>query len=174
MENKYKEAIELLKDVLLQNDEKDELQLKIESFLIANGELKGKQPEIISMTKKEFKSLIDIHKYTGGGRENDITAVYFDWKTGGIADKWRGGYKYCVYARTSMATRDELINALYDVVTGKKEDVEEYYINLAAAPTDDFRFKVPLTASGLGGLLTQTKSYRELLALKELKQSQTA
>jgi hypothetical protein len=124
------------------------------------------------MNKKDFKALVDIHKYTGGGRENDVTAVFFDWKSGEATDRWRG-FKYCIYARTSMATRDELINALYEIVSGKKEDVEEYYINLAAAPTDDFRFKVPLCASGLGGLLTQTKSYRELLALKE-KQSQTA
>jgi hypothetical protein len=126
------------------------------------------------MNKKEFKALVDIHKYTGGGRENDITAVFFNWKSGEATDKWRGGFKYCVYARTSMATRDELINALYDIVSGKKEDVEEYYINLAAAPTDDFRFKVPISGGGLRGLLTQTKSYQDLMKLKELKQSQTA
>jgi lipopolysaccharide biosynthesis regulator YciM len=35
----YKKAIELLKSVLLQNDEKDELQLEIEKFLINRGEL---------------------------------------------------------------------------------------------------------------------------------------
>jgi hypothetical protein len=36
---KVKKAIELLKSVLLQGDEKDELQLSIEEFLIEAGEL---------------------------------------------------------------------------------------------------------------------------------------
>jgi hypothetical protein len=120
------------------------------------------------MIKKEFKTLVDIHKYTGGGRENDITAVFFDWKSGEANNRWRG-FKYCVYARTSMATRDKLINALYDIVTGKKENVEEYYINLAAAPTDDFRFKVPICGGGLRGLLTQNESYKKLMKLKDLQ-----
>jgi hypothetical protein len=99
------------------------------------------------MTKKEFKEYCDFHKYTGAGRENDITALFYDWKS----NEEGHGFKYCVYARTQNASRTELLNVLYDFVTGKIEDIQEYYINIFVAQTDKQRFKVPISSSGLKG-----------------------
>jgi len=95
------------------------------------------------MTKKEFISRSQYHKMTGAGRENDLSAVYFDWKTGDIEGKYFGGYKYCVWGRTCLTGRKVLENALYDFITGKIEDTE-YYIQLVVAETDMQRFKVPI------------------------------
>jgi hypothetical protein len=113
-----------------------------------------------AMTKKEFTERSDYHKYTGAGRNSgDVNALFFDWKQG-------MGYKWCVYARACNATKQELVKALYDVVTGKREDVE-YYIQIVVAPTDEFRFKVPLSGSGLNTLINGKKLYEYLENLKK-------
>lgn len=115
------------------------------------------------MIKKEFLELCDYHKYTGAGRDNgDMNALFFDWKTG-------DGYKYCVYARACNATKQKLVTALYDLVTGKKQDVDEYYIQLVVAPSDEFRFKVPVSGSGLRSLIAEKKLYEYLEQLKKQK-----
>ena len=104
------------------------------------------------MTKKEFKEQIYYQKMTGAGRENDLGAVYFDWQTGSTADnKYFGGYKYCVYARTLNAKKDDLINELYDFITGKIEDTK-WWIQLVVAETDLQRFKLPMSGKGLYNL----------------------
>jgi hypothetical protein len=147
MEKKYKQAVELLKAVLLQNDEKDELQIAIEKFLKDNGELKEKQP--VTLTKKDFKEMISYHPYRGGGSRG-FNALFFDWKTG---EKFNG-FKYCVWARTENATKKELEGTLYDYITGKITDADiPWYIQLIEAPTDQQRFKVPLSASGLNSMV---------------------
>jgi len=100
------------------------------------------------MTKKDFKDRISIHKYGQGRNENNIYAIFFDWKSGDKDGKYFGGFKYCVFARALNSTKDELINVLYDIVTGKIEDTD-WWIQLVIAQTDEQRFKVPLSSSGL-------------------------
>jgi hypothetical protein len=100
------------------------------------------------MTKKEFKELTSYHKYTGRPRENNVNALFFDWKE---TEEGRG-YKYCVYARACNATKAELENALFDIVTNQVDDTP-WYIQLVAAPTDRQRFKVPIMGSGLNCLI---------------------
>ena len=96
------------------------------------------------MSKKEFRELCDYHKYTGSGRENNISAIFFD--------RNHNGNKYCVYARTSVAGKEALINELWDFVTGKIEDTV-WYIQLVVAFTDEQRFKIPICGSGLRSLI---------------------
>lgn len=107
------------------------------------------------MTKKEFKERIHYQKMTGAGRENDLGAVYFDWKTGSTPDnKYFGGYKYCVYARTICAKKDELINVLYSIVRGINDSgTIPYYIQFVMALSDEQRFKLPLGGNGLRNLI---------------------
>lgn len=100
------------------------------------------------MTKKEFKQLASYHKYTGFPSDNNVNALFFDWKE---TPEGRG-YKYCVYARAKLANKTELENALYSIVTNQVDDTE-YYIQLVAAPTDRQRFKVPISGSGLRSLI---------------------
>jgi hypothetical protein len=148
---KYIGAVKLLKDVLLQNDEKDELQLKVEKFLIDNDELP--QPfKPLTITKKEFIAECDYHKMTGAGRENDLSAVYFDWKQGNINNKYFVGYKYCVWGRTCLTGKKILIDQLYNFLTGKTENTE-YYIQLVVAENDLQRFKLPITGNALQHLI---------------------
>jgi len=117
------------------------------------------------MTKKEFLKLCYYSKYTGAGRnDGDTNALFFDWKTG-------DGYKYCVYARACNATKADLVTALYDFVSGKTEDVQEWYIQLVVAPLDELRFKVPLSGSGLNTLIANVKTYNRLTELKKQKDS---
>jgi hypothetical protein len=101
------------------------------------------------MTKKEFKEMASVHRYTGTGRENNITAIFFEWKSGTKDNKIFCGFKYCVYARQVNATTEELLKALYDFVTGKTDDIKEWWINMIFAENDQQRFKVPLDAGGL-------------------------
>jgi hypothetical protein len=98
------------------------------------------------MTKKEFNELVSIHKYSGAGRENDITAIFFDWMSG-------KGFKYCVNTYTRNIKRQELLNVLYGVVTETltAEDVP-YFVQVDIAETDEKRFKVPIMGSGLNHL----------------------
>jgi hypothetical protein len=97
------------------------------------------------MTKKDFKELASIHKYGHGRNENNLTAIFYDWKS----DDKGNGFKYCVFARQANATTEELLNVLYNFVTGKTDDIKEWWIQLIYAETDDRRFKVPLSSSGL-------------------------
>lgn len=100
------------------------------------------------MTKKEFRELTSYHKYTGRPRENNVNALFFEWK-----DTPEGrGFKYCVFARACNATKTDLEKALYDIVTKKAEDTE-WYIQLIIAFEDQQRFKVPLMGSGLTNLI---------------------
>jgi hypothetical protein len=99
------------------------------------------------MTKKEFQLRCDYHKYTGAGKENDISAIFYD--------RTSDGNKYCVYARTSNAGKKALIDELYKVISGEIEDTV-WYIQLVVAETDEQRFKVPIMGSGLNYLIKRT------------------
>ena len=52
-----------------------------------------------TMTKKEFKELVSVHKYGRGRNPNNLTAIFFDWKTNDEGN----GFKYCVFARNCNA-----------------------------------------------------------------------
>jgi hypothetical protein len=104
------------------------------------------------MTKKFFKEQVGIHKYTGGPRENNITAIFFDWKSGDKDGKVFVGFKYCVFARACNAKTDELLTALYNFIEGKTTDVQEWWIQLVVAQDDMQRFKVPIMGSGLNSM----------------------
>ena len=106
------------------------------------------------MTKKEFKEMISVHKYGRGRDENNITAIFFDWKSGDKDGKYFGGYKYCVFARAINTKRDDLINILYNIVRGINDDgTIPYYIQLIMALDDMQRFKVPLNSGGLNRMI---------------------
>jgi hypothetical protein len=139
METKYEKAIELLKLALLQNDEKDELQLSIEKLLIENGELPSPKLNKV-LTKKAFKELCDVHVYTGGGRR--LTAIFYDWKQGN--DNCSTGFKYMVKGYSGEVTRKQLYELLYGWVTNGITAMP-HYADYRFAPTDKERFKVPLS-----------------------------
>ena len=100
------------------------------------------------MTKKEFKELTSDHKYTGRPRENNVNALFFDWKE---TEEGRG-YKYCVYARALNATKADLEKTLHDFIEGRIQDTD-WWIQLVVAQTDEQRFKVPISGSGLRSLI---------------------
>lgn len=99
------------------------------------------------MTKKEFKELTSYHKYTGHPSDNNINALFFDWKSNDEGT----GFKCCVFARACNATKAELEEALFNAVT--KDIDTPWYIQLVVAETDKQRFKVPLCGSGLNSLI---------------------
>ena len=103
------------------------------------------------MTKKEFKELTSYHKY-GRSRDTSTNALYFDWKSGNSPEGYINGFKYCVFSRATSATKADLEKVLYDFVSGRIEDTP-YYIQLIVAETDEQRFKVPSSASGLNALI---------------------
>jgi hypothetical protein len=100
------------------------------------------------MTKKDFKTKVNVQKYGRGRDENNVYAIFFDWKSGDKDGKYFGGFKFCIFARACNATKVELFNMLYDFVTGKIEDTP-WYVQLIIAMTDEQRFKIPLSSGGL-------------------------
>jgi len=106
------------------------------------------------MTKKEFSELADYHQYKGAGRDKgDLNALFFNWMTG-------MGFKYCVYARACNATKKELVDTLYNFITGNIQDTP-WYIQLVVAPSDEQRFKVPISGNGLYGMVKYKKEDNE-------------
>lgn len=102
------------------------------------------------MTKKDFREKCSFHHY-GTRRDSSLKAIFFDWQQG---ENFRG-YKYCVFARSTNATKAELENALYNLIT--KEENTEWYIQTIVAQTDEQRFRVPLMSSGLNKLIKYEK-----------------
>jgi hypothetical protein len=100
------------------------------------------------MTKKEFLEYCSYHKYVSRLKENNVNALFFEWKS----DDEGTGYKYCVYARACNATKQDLINTLYDYYRGRILDTD-WWIQLVVAPENRYRFKVPLSGSGLTKLI---------------------
>lgn len=107
------------------------------------------------MTKKEFVAQCSYHKYTGRPKENNVNALFFEWKS----DDEGRGYKYCVYARACNATKQDLVNTLYDYFRGRILETP-WWIQLVVAQNDAQRFKVPLMGSGLTKLI----NYKKMLA----------
>ena len=99
------------------------------------------------MTKKEFKERASVHHY-GKRTRGGILAIFFDWKSSENAH----GFKYCIFARMENATQIELLNILKDFIEGRIEDTP-WWIQLIIAPTEEQRFKVPLSSGGLNGLV---------------------
>ncbi|MCK9543420.1 MAG: hypothetical protein M0R03_15475 [Novosphingobium sp.] len=98
------------------------------------------------MTKKDFRERCSFHHY-GTRRDSSLKAIFFDWQEG---ENFRG-YKYCVFARTCNATKAELENALFELVTEEKNT--PWYIQTIVAQKDEQRFKVPIMSSGLNKLI---------------------
>ena len=99
------------------------------------------------MTRKEFKDRASAHHY--GNRSNGgIVAIFFDWKSSINAN----GFKYCIFARMENATQGELEKMLHDFIEGRIEDTP-WYIQLIIAPTEEQRFKVPLSSGGLNTMV---------------------
>ena len=103
------------------------------------------------MTKKEFKKLISFHKY-GNRRDSSIIAIFFDYNQGELenGDYFRG-YKFCLFSRSTNATKAELINIAYDAIINEVET--PYYIQQITAQNDSQRFRVPIVSSGLNKLI---------------------
>ena len=101
------------------------------------------------MTKKEFNEKISYHKYSSRNKNSNVNAIFFDW----VNTDEGCGFKYCIYARAIFATKKDLLNKLYDFISGNIEDIEEYYIQLVVAENDTQRFKVPFTGNGLTRLI---------------------
>ena len=100
------------------------------------------------MIRKEFIEKSDFHKYTGRTKENSTNALFFDWKSNDEGN----GYKYCVFARATCATKADLVKTLHDFVEGKIDDTD-WWIQLVVAPTDKQRFKVPISGGGLNCMI---------------------
>jgi len=99
------------------------------------------------MTKKDFKEIASVHHY-GKRTRGGLLAIFFDWKT----TKNSNGFKYCIFARMENATQKDLLDMLKDFIEGRIEDVP-WYIQLIIAPTEEQRFKVPLSSGGLNSLV---------------------
>ena len=100
------------------------------------------------MNKKEFVELTSYHRYEGRPRENNVNALFFEWKSNdeGV------GFKYCLFARACNATKRELVDTLYNYFRGRITEVD-WWLNLVIAPSEQHRFKVPLISSGLNSLI---------------------
>jgi len=137
--DKHIEAINLLKDVLLQNDVKDELQLEIEKWLLKNGCI-SKPKRIIDKTmvsKKSFRDKCDFHVYKGNGTKHNV--IYFDWQEN---DKGRG-FKYASAMDSRNGTKAELFEAMYQWVCNSI--ALPWYIRYRCAVNDENRFKVGIS-----------------------------
>ena len=106
----------------------------------------------MTITKKEFKELIDYHKYTGGAKENAVNALFFGWREIEVNGQKYRGFSHCVYTRAVNATKKELEDTLFQFLNGKIEDTP-YYIQLTAIENDTQRFRVPLGGNGLYSLI---------------------
>lgn len=105
------------------------------------------------MTKKEFNEMVDVHHYTGAGRDYNETAIFFDWKSERTATGDIVGYKYCVATYTRNISQKDLINVLYDIVTKGEDNADvPYFVAVDIAQDDTKRFKVPIMGSGLNSL----------------------
>lgn len=99
------------------------------------------------MTKKDFIELTDYHYYRGRSKKESIVALFFDWK---VCDEGTG-FKYCVFACATNSNKKELINSLYNVVVNDEDT--DWWIHCIVAPEDRYRFKVPISGSGLRSLI---------------------
>lgn len=102
------------------------------------------------LTKAEMKSKADLHRY--GKRANGVNALFYNRNT--------NGYEICVYARQINATKAQLENFLYDYLTGVVDE-EPWWMVLVVAQTDEQRFRVPVSSSGLNHLIKHTKTEEE-------------
>lgn len=141
--DRHIEAINFLKSVLFQNDEKDELQLEIQKWLIRNGHLRNpasnRKPVDRTMTsKKSFKELCDFRHVYGKGKDKTNT-IYFGWKQTdeGI------GFKYAVAMHIENGTKAELFEHFYQWVCNSV--ALPYYVRYKCAVNDKDRFKVQLS-----------------------------
>jgi len=100
------------------------------------------------MTRKEFKEMVSVHKYGRGRRPENLTAIFFDWKSNDEGN----GFKYCVFARNCNAKTDELLKMLQEFVEGRIADVP-WYVQIFVAQSDKQRFKVPLDSGGLNRMI---------------------
>jgi len=141
--SKYDKAVRLLKLALDQNDEKDELQLEIQKYLIENGELTPPKT-IKELTKKEFKEKCDFHVYSNGRKENKRNTIFYDWKHGEIDGKFFVGFKFMISAKIVNCGKPELFDEFYNWVTGKTQQ-PPWYVEYKYAETDLQRFKIPLS-----------------------------
>lgn len=93
------------------------------------------------MTKKEFTQKCSFQAYAG--HKVKINAIFFDWKSGDIDDKYFAGFKYMVKANVRDITQKELFNMFYEwIAKGTKLD---YYVDYKFAENDLQRFKIPLS-----------------------------
>ena len=104
------------------------------------------------MTKKDFRELTDYHQYRGGGRENGVNAMFYGYREIEIDGFKYRGFSHCVYARAINATKKQLEDLLYRIVTGKTDYVP-WHIQLVQTQNDKQRFRVPISAGGLRSLI---------------------
>jgi hypothetical protein len=135
--DKHIEAINFLKAVLLQNDEKDELQIEIEKWLLKNGHIRKPAVDRTMTSKKSFRELCDFNHVYGKGKDKTNT-IFFGWKQNeeGI------GFKYAVAMHIENGTKAELFEAMYQWVCNSV--ALPFYVRYKCAVNDVNRFKVPL------------------------------
>jgi hypothetical protein len=93
------------------------------------------------ITKKSFIEMCNFHVYTGwNGSRTKHNVIYFDYLSN---DNCRG-FKFAVAMDIKQGNKQELINQLYNWVTGKVQE-PDYYVRYKYAETDDKRFKVGLS-----------------------------
>ena len=135
--DKHIEAINFLKAVLLQNDEKDELQLEIEKWLLRNGHIRKPAPDRTMVSKKSFKELCDLRHVYGKGKDK-TNAIYFGWKSTDVGI----GFKYAVAMHIENGTKTQLFEYMYQWVCNSV--ALPYFVRYKCAVNDEDRFKVGL------------------------------
>lgn len=92
------------------------------------------------MTKKEFKEKCSFHEYGKG--KNKRNAIYFDWMSKEVGNKFIVGFKYMVKTSVQNENKAELFNTLYNWIINSVEP--KWWIEYKYAATDEKRFKVSI------------------------------
>lgn len=92
------------------------------------------------MTKKEFKKKCSFHEYGKGKKKRN--AIYFDWMSEEVGNKFIVGFKYMVKGTVEDLLKTELFNYFYEWVINEK--ILPWYIEYHYASTDEKRFKVSI------------------------------
>ena len=92
------------------------------------------------ITKKQFKEDCSSTVYSGDGCR--LNAIFYDYQD----YRW----KYMVWANVKDMTKKELFNEFYAWLAeneGKEPNLKgmPWYVNLRYAPTDEKRFKIPIS-----------------------------
>lgn len=96
-------------------------------------------PILETMTKKQFKSMVDVYVYGKG--INRRVRLFFDWKQNLSNGNNYIGYKYML--KGYGVTKERILTDAYDILI-KNESGALCWYDMKVAQTDNDRFKVPV------------------------------